>query len=185
MKLPFHARRAEIANIIGPFVATDAFKRLKTHRQHLFFNRYEHLVHTASIAHRLAKLARADVRVCVLAGLLHDFHETRIKGHAHGVESAENARSIGMDDDRVLAIVRAHMFPFGWGKVPTPWNREFAVVKIADASAAVMEAAYGFLDTVFAWNFKPAFRLRSTRSILEYVELELLARPCFSSSTNP
>ncbi len=183
---PFsHARRTAIAGIIAPFVSHERFVRLKFHRQHVFFSRYEHLLHTAELAYRMARFFRADVRTCVLAGLLHDFHETRVKGYRHGMESATNARAAGISDERVLSIIRAHMFPFGWGKVPTPWTREFAVVKAADFVAATVEFAYGFFDTAFAWNFRPSFRFKSTRKMLEYVGLETVCVPCSSSSTNP
>jgi HD superfamily phosphodiesterase len=166
--------REELARMIVPFVTDERFVRLRKHRQHVFFNRYEHLIHTASLCFRIAKLTGADVEVCVLSGLLHDFHETRHKNHRHALAAAENATSAGMRDERVLSNIRAHMFPFGFGEIAVPKTREFAVLKVADFIAATVELCYGFLQNAVRLSFRkphPDFRFRSTERILERIAL--------------
>lgn len=166
--------RAELAKIIAPFVAHARFERLKRHRHHVFFNRHEHLIHTASLCYRLAKFVKADVETCVLAGLLHDFHETRVKGYEHGLESAGNAIAVGLRNERVLDIIRAHMFPLGFGKVRVPRNREFAVLKVADAVAATVEIAYGFAHSVACLSLNHTrVRFRETRDMLVRIASEI------------
>ncbi len=166
--------RDELSKIIAPYVAHARFESLKKHRHHLFFNRHEHLIHTASLCFRLAKLFRADVETCVLSGLLHDFHETRVKGYGHGLESAENARSVGLANAHAIDIIKAHMFPLGFGKVTVPKTREFAVLKIADALAAVTEVTYGAFHSVAVLSVAHSrVRFAETRDILVRISREI------------
>ncbi len=158
--------------IISPIIKHAEFEKMKNHRQHIFFTRYEHLLHTAWLAARIAKWVRADHQTCLLAGLLHDFHETNIKGHLHGVIAAENAAQFGVSEE-VLMIIRAHMFPLGLGKVPTPWTRNFWVLKVADFSAATVELAVGL--TSFTWTHGH-IRFKKTRLLLSHLE-----SPCSTS----
>ncbi|MDQ1343427.1 MAG: glycyl-tRNA synthetase beta chain [Patescibacteria group bacterium] len=166
--------RDELAKIIAPFVAHERFAGLRKHRHHLFFNRYEHLIHTASLCYRFAKLVGADTETCVLAGLLHDFHETRVKGYEHGLEAARNAVSVGLENALALDIIRAHMFPLGFGKVKMPRSREFAVLKAADVLAAVVEVAYGSFHSIAAMSLEHSrVRFAETRDILVRIAAEI------------
>lgn len=166
--------RDELSKIIAPYVSHERFSKLRRHRHHLFFNRHEHLIHTASLCLRLAKLFRADVETCVLAGLLHDFHETRVKGYEHGLESARNARKVGLRNLHAISIIEAHMFPLGFGKVSVPKTREFAVLKIADALAAITEVAYGALHSVAVRSIAHSrIRFEETRDILVRISREI------------
>lgn len=166
--------RDELAKIIAPFVAQERFDGLKKHRHHVFFNRHEHLIHTASLCYRFAKFVRADVETCVLAGLLHDFHETRVKGYEHGLEAARNAESVGLRNVLSLDIIRAHMFPLGFGKVEVPKCREFLVLKAADAFAAISEVTYGFCQSVTALSISHSrVRFAETRDMLVRIATEI------------
>lgn len=166
--------RDELSKIIAPYVSHERFSKLRKHRHHLFFNRHEHLIHTASLCFRLAKLFRADTETCVLSGLLHDFHETRVKGYEHGLESAENARSVGLANAHAINIIKAHMFPLGFGKVTVPKTREFAVLKIADALAAVTEVTYGAFHSVAVLSVAHSrVRFAETRDILVRISREI------------
>lgn len=166
--------RDQLAKIIAPFVAHERFDKLKKHRHHVFFNRHEHLIHTASLCYRFAKFVRADVETCVLAGLLHDFHETRVKGYEHGLEAARNAASVGLQNELALDIIRAHMYPLGYGKVKLPKCREFFVLKAADVFAATVEFAYGFAQSaaVLSTNHTRV-RFAETRDMLVRIAAEI------------
>lgn len=166
--------RAELARIIAPYVSHERFEGLKRHRHHVFFNRHEHLVHTASLCYRMAKIVGADVETCVLAGLLHDFHETRVKGYEHGLESAGNAMSVGLKNEHALDIIRAHMFPLGFGKVKLPKTREFAVLKTADALAATVELTYGFVHSIAVLSFNHTrVKFAETRDMYARIAVEM------------
>lgn len=166
--------RDALAKIIAPYVAHERFDRLKEHRHHVFFNRHEHLIHTASLCYRFAKFAKADIETCVLSGLLHDFHETRVKGYMHGVVAAENAMSVGLADEHALDIIRAHMYPLGFGKVKMPRTREFAVLKTADFFAAAVEVTYGFFHSAFTLSVAHSrVRFFETRDLLVRISKEL------------
>ncbi len=166
--------RAELAKIIAPYVSHERFEGLKKHRHHVFFNRHEHLIHTASLCYRMAKFVNADVETCVLAGLLHDFHETRVKGYEHGLESAGNAISVGLANEHALDIIRAHMFPLGFGKVKVPKTREYAVLKIADSLAATVEVTYGFFHSVAVMSLNHSrVRFAETRDMYVRIAAEI------------
>lgn len=166
--------RAELAKIIAPYVSHERFEGLKKHRHHVFFNRHEHLIHTASLCYRMAKFANADVETCVLAGLLHDFHETRVKGYEHGLESAGNAMAVGLENEHALDIIRAHMFPLGFGKVKVPKTREYAVLKIADSLAATVEVTYGFFHSVAVMSLNHSrVRFAETRDMYVRIAAEM------------
>lgn len=166
--------RDELAKIIAPFVAHERFTGLKKHRHHLFFNRHEHLIHTASLCYRMAKAVNADVETCVLAGLLHDFHETRVKGYEHGLESAGNAVSVGLTNEHALDIIRAHMFPLGFGKVKVPKTREYAVLKTADFLAATVELSYGFVHSLAVMSVNHSrVRFAATRDMYVRISGEI------------
>jgi HD superfamily phosphodiesterase len=72
-----------ILDIIGEIINDEEFKKLKNHRHHVFFNRYEHLINASVISYKMAKLFKADIRTCTLAGVLHDYHFTKIKSYKH------------------------------------------------------------------------------------------------------
>lgn len=85
----FHIK--ELRGIIGHIINDEDFRKLQNHRHHMFFNRYEHLLNASFFAYQLARLFRADLEVCALAGLLHDYHFTTLKSYSHAVIAAKNA----------------------------------------------------------------------------------------------
>jgi putative nucleotidyltransferase with HDIG domain len=162
----------ESLKIISPIIQDEAFEKMKHYRQHMFFTRFEHLIHTAWLCERIAKWVWADHDTCVLAWLLHDFHETDIRGYEHGVIAAENAKKYGVSEE-VLAMIRAHMFPLGLGKVPTPWTKNFWVLKVADFSAATVEYLVGLVS--LSWNHGH-IRFKKTHDLLFHIRTDVLYR---------
>lgn len=45
----------ELLELIRPIISDEHFLKLKEHRQHLFFTRFEHLIHTAWVSERIAR----------------------------------------------------------------------------------------------------------------------------------
>lgn len=159
----FHIR--ELRAIIGHIINDEDFRKLQHHRQHMFFNRYEHLLNASFFAYQLARLFRADLEVCALAGLLHDYHFTRLKSYSHAVIAAKNAERF-MVSEEVVEIVRSHMYPLGRSKMERARGRNFWVVKLADFSAAFFEVSYSVLFLQFQHR---RIKLKRTHLLMEMV----------------
>jgi len=139
--------------IIWNILKDDEFIALKKHRHHLFFNRYEHLINTSRISYKLASWLKADVESCTLAWILHDFHSTRIKWHKHWLIAANNSKKFNVNE-KVLQIIRCHMYPFGRSKVERFKWIEFWIVKSADFIAMCFELTYSIVFLSFRWKNK-------------------------------
>lgn len=159
----FHIR--ELRLIIGYIIVDEDFRKLENHRQHIFFNRYEHLLNAAFFAYQLARFFRADIQVCTLAGLLHDYHFTTLKSYSHAVIAAKNAVRFWVDEE-VIEIVRSHMYPLGRSKIKRAHGRNFWVVKLADFSAAFFEISYSILFLQFQHD---RMKLKRTHLLMEIV----------------
>lgn len=160
----FHIK--ELLGIIRHIIDDTDFKELKKHRQHMFFNRYEHLINVSFFAYQLARLFRADIEVCTLAGLLHDYHFTKIRLHTHALISAENARRFLVSDE-VIEIIQSHMYPFGRTKVKRPTGKNFWIVKVADFFAAAFEITYSVLFLSFSHK---NIKLRRNKLLIKLLE---------------
>lgn len=159
----FHIR--ELRGIIGHIIQDEDFRKLQAHRQHIFFNRYEHLLNAAFFAYQLARFFRADIEVCTLAGLLHDYHFTELKSYSHAVIAAKNARRFEVSEE-VIEIVRSHMYPLGRSKIKRAHGRNFWVVKLADFSAAFFEITYSIVFLQFQHK---RMKLKRTHLLMEMV----------------
>ena len=159
----FHIR--ELRGIIGHIINDEDFRKLQSHRHHMFFNRYEHLLNASFFAYQLARLFRADLEVCALAGLLHDYHFTTLKSYSHAVIAAKNAARFNVSDE-VIEIVRSHMYPLGRSKIVRAKGRNFWVVKLADFSAAFFEISYSIIFLQFQHD---KIKLKRTHLLMEMV----------------
>ncbi|EKD30381.1 MAG: hypothetical protein ACD_78C00071G0002 [uncultured bacterium (gcode 4)] len=159
----FHIR--ELRTIIGHIINDEDFKKLQAHRHHMFFNRYEHLLNASFFAYQLARLFRADLEVCALAWLLHDYHFTTLKSYSHAVIAAKNAERFLVTEE-VVEIVRSHMYPLGRSKIKRACGRNFWVVKIADFSAAFFEISYSIVFLQFQHN---RIKLKRSKLLMEMV----------------
>jgi len=153
-----------ILAIIWVILKDEEFNSLKRYRHHLFFNRYEHLINTSRLAYKLARIFKADVESCTLAGILHDFHKTKFKWYMHWVISAENAKKFNVSD-KVLQIIRSHMFPFGMSKVLRYKWKDFWIVKISDFLSMCYELWYSILFLSFRW--KNRIKLKKNSALIE------------------
>ncbi|MDD2565321.1 MAG: HD domain-containing protein [Candidatus Gracilibacteria bacterium] len=163
-KLKKHEFHQNILAIIGNILKDEEFIALKKHRHHLFFNRYEHLINTSRISYTLAKIFKADITSCTLAGILHDFHSTRIKGHMHGIIAANNSKKFEVNE-KVLQIIRCHMYPFGRSKVERFKGVDFWIVKSADFFAMCYEISYSVLFLSFRGKNK--VKLKKNNQLLK------------------
>lgn len=157
----------DILAIIWEIINDEDFKKLKSCRHHMFFNRYEHLINASIIAHKISKLLNADINSCTLAWILHDYHFTKIKWYKHGLMAAENAERFWVDD-KVLEIIKCHMYPFWRSKVPRYKWVDFWVVKWADFLSMFYEIWYSILFLSFKWKNK--IKLKKNRLLLDLLE---------------
>jgi HD superfamily phosphodiesterase len=67
LKKSSHFHIKEFLDIIKHIIDDNDFKKLKKYRQHMFFNRYEHLINVSFFAYQLSRLFHADIQVCTLA----------------------------------------------------------------------------------------------------------------------
>jgi putative nucleotidyltransferase with HDIG domain len=158
-----------ILHIIGKILKDEDFIELKKHRHHLFFNRYEHLINSSRIAYTLAKWLKADINSCTLAGILHDFHNTRIKSYMHWVMAAENAKKFDVND-KVQELIKSHMYPLWRTKITRAKGRDFWVVKMADFFSMCYELTYSVIFLSFRWKNK--IKLKKNRILIERLTQE-------------
>lgn len=152
--------------IIWYILKDEEFIKLKKHRHHLFFNRYEHLINTSRLAYKLSKMFSANVETCTLAWILHDFHNTKIKWYKHWVISAENAKRFNVSEE-VLQIIRCHMYPFWRTKVERFKGKDFRIVKTSDFISMFYEISYSILFLSFRWKNK--IKLKKNSILLEKI----------------
>lgn len=153
-------------NIVQNILKDEEFLELKNFKHHVFFNRYEHLINVSKLSYKLAKILKADIETCVLAGLLHDFHFTYIKSHIHWIESAENAQKFNISQE-VSEIIKNHMYPFWRKSQKRPTWKEFWIVKFADSFSALYEIWYSILTLSFKWVWK--IKMRKNKSLLTLI----------------
>lgn len=103
-------------------------------RDHLHHSipKHDHLLRSARLSYRIARLLRADARVCVRAAMIHDIDSRYGTLTTHGAVAARWAAEQGEPEEVCKAIV-SHMYPFG----PAPVSREGWVLVLADKAASV------------------------------------------------
>lgn len=155
-----------ILEIIWHIIKDDHFKELRRIRHHMFFNRYEHLINTATLSYRFAKFFKADVSTCVIAAILHDFHFTTIKSPKHWILAAKNSEKFWVTEE-IKNIICSHMYPLWiWNIVRPKWIN-FWIVTAADKIAAIYEITYCILNLKF--NYKK-IKFKKTKTLLENLE---------------
>lgn len=138
-------------------------------RQHMHhsISKHEHLARTARISYTLARVMRADVRICVRAALIHDIDSRLGTLSTHGGIAARWAAGQG-ECAAVCHAIETHMFPFG----PKPRTREAWVVSFADKAASLTDLGVmlGGIMTGHTWRRRrqlqhsdPHFVARRTR----------------------
>jgi glycyl-tRNA synthetase beta chain/uncharacterized protein len=101
---------------------------------HHSISKHEHLLRSARISYKLARVMHADVRICVRAAMIHDIDSRAGTLRTHGRIAAEWAASLGEDRD-VCQAIETHMYPLG----PAPRTKEGWVVSLADKAASITD----------------------------------------------
>jgi glycyl-tRNA synthetase beta chain/uncharacterized protein len=129
--------------IIADLLSHPRVVETRTHMHHSV-PKHDHMMRVVRYSYRLARLFRADRRICVRAAILHDL-DSRLGTLAnHGAIAAQVAASLGEPEEVSRAII-SHMYPLG----PRPTTREGWVLVVADkvASFTDMTAFMGGLFT--------------------------------------
>jgi len=103
-------------------------------REHIHhsISKHDHLWRSVKFSYRIARLLRADQRICVRAAMVHDIDSRLGTLTTHGALAARWAAEQGEPEEVCKAIV-SHMYPFG----PAPTTREGWVLVFADKAAAL------------------------------------------------
>ena len=101
---------------------------------HHSISKHDHLLRSARISYKLARVMRADVRTCVRAAMIHDIDSRMGTLTTHGRIAADWAASQG-EDHSVCHAIETHMYPLG----PAPRTREAWVVSLADKAASLTD----------------------------------------------
>ena len=97
-------------------------------------SKHDHLLRSARISYKLARVIGADIRICVRAAMIHDIDSRKGTLTTHGRIAADWAAAQG-EDDAVCHAIETHMYPLG----PPPRTREAWVVSLADKAASLTE----------------------------------------------
>lgn len=127
-------------------------------REHMHhsMSKHDHLSRTARISYRIARIMRADIRICVRAAMIHDIDSRLGTLTTHGRIAANWAASLG-ECSEVCHAIEAHMYPFG----PKPRTREAWVVSLADKAASLADLSLmlsGYM-TGKTWERRRALQL--------------------------
>lgn len=103
-------------------------------QNHMHHNipKYDHLMRTVKYSGRIARLFRADERVCVRAAMIHDIDSRDGTLSTHGIIAARWAARQG-EPEEVCEAIKSHMYPIG----PFPSSREAWVLVVADKVASL------------------------------------------------
>jgi len=130
--------------VLAAILNDDMYGRLKSIPRHVHSNTYDHSVHTAYLAGKLADRLGADRIQAERAGLLHDFCFLDSSGpipirmkylHCHPRFAARMSERFGTTREEKDAI-RNHMWPLS-GKRPS--TRLAWCINLADKAAAITE----------------------------------------------
>lgn len=128
--------------------------KMQDYIQHGKINTYTHcreVAKTALYLNRALKM-KADEKVLVQAGILHDFylydwHKTSVKvplfkmhGFVHAKKASENAKNILHADENVCKAISTHMWPLTLTHVPT--SKEAWLLCMADKICAMKETVF-------------------------------------------
>ena len=104
---------------------------------HHAISKHEHLVRTARISYRLARVLKANVDICVRAAIIHDIDSRLGTLSTHGKIAALWAAQQG-ESAAVCHAIETHMYPIG----PKPRTREAWVLSLADKAASLTDLTF-------------------------------------------
>ena len=122
-----------MVHIIGDLLKHPKVVETQTHLHHSI-SKHDHLLRSARISYKLARVLGADIRTCVRAALIHDIGSREGTLRTHGRIAADWAASLG-EDRAVCHAIETHMYPIG----PAPRTREAWVVSLADKAASITD----------------------------------------------
>lgn len=139
----------EIEDILSGIRSDEHVLEMKKYIQHGQFSTYSHCENVAAASYVLNRLlhTHADMDILLKGASLHDFylydwHDGSDKSHrGHGFIHAEiaagNAEKYFHVDDRVLHVIRCHMWPLNISMLPR--SREAWLVCLADKLVSLYE----------------------------------------------
>ena len=144
-----------MVHIIGDLLGHPKIIETQAHLHHSI-SKHDHLLRSARISYKLARVVGADVRICVRAAMIHDIDSRMGTLTTHGRIAANWAAAQG-EDYAVCHAIETHMYPVG----PKPQTREAWVVSLADKAASLTDLTIyvtGML-TGRTWHRRRALRV--------------------------
>ncbi|GAC1364335.1 MAG: HD domain-containing protein [Herpetosiphon sp.] len=120
-------------SLITDLLAHPKVRETQSHMHHSI-SKHDHLLRSARISYKLARMLKADVATCVRAAMIHDIDSRFGTLRSHGGIAARWARAQG-ESYAVCHAIETHMFPFS----ARPRTREAWVVTIADKAASLTD----------------------------------------------
>lgn len=141
-----------IHSLLGDLLTHPKVLETQDHLHHSI-SKHDHLARTARISYKLARVLKADVRICVRAAMIHDIDSRLGTLRTHGQIAAAWAAQQG-ECVAVCHAIEAHMYPFG----PKPRTREAWVVSLADKAASFTDVTVmlGGMMTGQTWRRRRA-----------------------------
>lgn len=141
-------------SLIGDLLEHPKVQETQTQMHHSI-SKHEHLLRSARISYKLARLLKADLSICVRAAMIHDIDSRLGTLRTHGGIAAQWAAAQG-ESYGVCHAIETHMYPFS----PRPRTREAWVVSFADKAASITELTLTVTGAVTGktWRRRQALR---------------------------
>lgn len=120
-------------SLIGDLLQHPKVRETQTHMHHSI-SKHDHLLRSARISYKLARIVNADIETCVRAAMIHDIDSRLGTLRTHGGIAATWAAEQG-ESYAVCHAIETHMYPFS----PRPRTREAWVVSFADKAASITD----------------------------------------------
>ena len=131
--------RSEFNELIKEIALSDEAREMKNYIQHTDVNTYKHCMNVALVSFYIAKRYKVnvDLKTLVIGGFLHDYflydwhlHGDKLHGYHHPHIAAQNAQRDFDVDEKVMKVIKSHMWPLTITFVPN--SKEAAIVCLAD-----------------------------------------------------
>lgn len=136
-------------------------RETQTHMHHSI-SKHDHLMRSARISYKLARVMKADVTICVRAAMIHDIDSRLGTLTTHGGIAARWAAELG-ESYAVCHAIETHMYPFS----PRPRTREAWVVSLADKAASLTDLTITVTGALTGRTWQRRQELRETDPFFE------------------
>ncbi|MBA3943600.1 MAG: HD domain-containing protein [Herpetosiphonaceae bacterium] len=143
-------------SLINDLLEDPKVQETQTHMHHSI-SKHDHLLRSARISYKLARVMKADIATCVRAAMIHDIDSRLGTLTTHGGIAARWAAAHG-ESYAVCHAIETHMYPFS----PRPRTREAWVVSLADKAASLTDLTITFTGALTGQTWQRRRDLRAS-----------------------